>query len=68
MVLHCIAQGADLVAWWNLFAQSDFYALFLQTFVVPFVGTVLVTLTVLVFFARSAWALRAVYATPPRPL
>ncbi len=68
MVLLCIAQGADLVAWWNLFLQSDFYALFLQTLVVPFVGAVLATLTVLVFFVRSAWALRAVYATPPRQL
>ncbi len=69
MVLLCIAQGADLVAWWNLFPHLNLYFPGTQiVLIVTFVGMVLATLTALVVFTRGAWALRAVYVTPPRPL
>ncbi|HEY6411270.1 MAG TPA: hypothetical protein VIY29_27740, partial [Ktedonobacteraceae bacterium] len=68
MVLLLSREGG-LVAWWNVFPALNLYDPGLTIMLmVTFVGMVLATLTVLVVCARGVWALRAVYATSPRPL
>jgi len=67
MILICILPGADSLAWWRLFLQYDFFAPRYVEILVSSVVMVLATLMALVCFARSAWAIRALWATPPRP-
>ncbi len=67
MILICIIPGADSLAWWRLFLQSDLFARLYVEILVLSVVMVLATLMVLVYFAWSAWALRALSTTPPRP-